>query len=155
MEICGLSLRVTQDELNSTLRGALEGHASVRGVKVLVVPAGVTLEGEKNVEFFGMKTWVPFEADLEIGADGGYLAVRVVDVRAIGRIPVKGLVLGELAKLRQEWLIPENDTLVLNLERLLETRGVVITLNLSAVRLEPGALVLEAQSPPARVPAAP
>jgi|LSQX01.3.fsa_nt_gb hypothetical protein len=146
MEICTLALRVTEEELNGWVRPVLEGTGYLSAVSVSVDGKGLVLRGEGNM----LGVSLPFEADLEAAADGAFVAVRLAAVRSAG-VPMKPLLMpwitGRLKQLEREWLQVEEDTVVVNVERLLARQEVRLTANLTGIRCEPGALLLEAQAP--------
>lgn len=146
MEICALTLRVTEEELNTWVRPAAEGTGYLSAVSVSVNGAGLVLRGEANL----LGVSLPFEADLEAGAEGAFVALRLASVRSAG-VPMKSLLMpfltGHLKQLEREWLQAQEDTIVVNVERLLAGKGLRLTANLTGIRLEPGGLVLEAQAP--------
>ncbi|MDH7571041.1 MAG: hypothetical protein QHJ73_15800 [Armatimonadota bacterium] len=157
MEICRLSVRVNQDELNSWLRQALANVSNPRELSIDLTPAGPVIRGEYYVDQFGVKWWLPFEADVEPGVSGGLVGLRLTDIRIRAKtlipLPASFIVsklAARLAKLDKEWLFMEGDTVILNLERLLEQHGVSLQANLTHVRCEAGALFLESEAPPAK-----
>jgi hypothetical protein len=144
MEIRALSLRVTEDELNDWIGRLLEGSDKVERLRVRVGTEGLVADGQ--AEFMGYD--VPFDATIELQADGGFVVLRLARFEAAGFFPLPGwFILKKLEKHQSEWLRVDSDCVFLNVEALLETRGISLATNLSGVRCEPGALSLDAQAP--------
>lgn len=144
MEIRALSLRVTEDELNGWIGRLLEGSDKVQRLQIRIGTEGLVADGE--AEFMGHQ--VPFDATIQLHAEGSCIVLHLSRFEAAGFFPLPGwFILKKLRKHQSEWLQIEDDCVTLNVERLLEERGVVLATNLSGVRYEPGALILDAQAP--------
>lgn len=149
MEIRALHLRVTQDELNEWIRRLLSSNEKVHGLAVAITRQGMLLKG--TYQIFG---GVPFEATLEIGVDGGLVGVRLNKMQAGGLFPVPqalvtSMVMGKLTEHQNDWMRVEGETLVFDIERMLQERGISVITNLYRVSCEEGVIILEAQVPAA------
>jgi len=158
LEIHTLSLGIGQEELNDWARQLPGANGLVRGLSLSVGRGGIHLCGEVNA-----LTWVSFDAEIEAAAEDGVIVARVAGIQAGGFFPlpasITGMIMGmvgaEMAKHPKPWLRVEENSVILNVETLLQSLGVSLTANLSGVRCGEGVLFLEAQPPAARTPPGP
>jgi len=146
MEIRALSLRVTEEELNGWIGRLIDGRDKIHRLRVEIRADGLLVDGQG--EFMGQT--VPFDATVEVYAQGGTVSLRLTRFEAAGFFPLPAWwILKKLQRHEREWLRVESDTVVLNAEHLLEERGISLAMNLAGVRCEPGALFLESLAPEA------
>ncbi len=148
MEIEALRLRISQEELNQALEAVDGRMEQVRGLHAVIVPGALHVRGEVD-----LLSLIAFDARIEPYATGGTLILQVAGLQAAGLLPlpasVRAFILSKVqAKLFEQhrsWMSVREDAVVINLQGLLESKGIFITANFTGVRCEEGALVLESQ----------
>ena len=148
MQIQALKLIVTEADANRLAVEALrKGDVPVRNLKVSFTAEGVVVAGDYPTRFFS----VPFETTWAPAVREGELHVRLAGIKVIG-LPA-GLFSGTLMSglsdaAREPGLRVEGETLIINLDRFLEAKGLPLQANLKAVRCGPGEIVIEAGTAP-------
>ena len=144
MEIHALKLVVTEADLNQLATASVSGNAPVRKPRVRVEEGKLRITGD----YQALLVPVPFETLWELSVQERRACVRLVGVRVVG-VPanvLRGFILSGFGKLasRESGIRLENDLLIVDIDGLLQQRGVVLRTNLKAIRCEPGQVVLEA-----------
>jgi hypothetical protein len=143
VEIQALKLLVTDADLNDVVVNRLPEDPEIRKLRVQVAPEGVYVTGVYQMVFN-----VPFETLWELAVAGGKLTARLSGFKAMG-LPV-GMFKSMLMNVVREAVSPidgietEDDTLRLDVERLLAKEGFSVRANLTRVRCHAGHLVVEA-----------
>jgi hypothetical protein len=143
VEIQALKLLITEEDLNEVVVNRLPEDPEVRKLRIQLAPEGVYVTGVYQMVFN-----VPFETLWELAVAEGKLTARLSGFKAMG-LPVS-LFKSMLMNVVSEAVSPidaietEDDTLRLDLERLLAGEGFSVRANLSGVRCHAGCLILEA-----------
>jgi hypothetical protein len=144
MHIQSLRLRVTEADLKTILARYPPESGSVENLRVRLTPAGVSVEGD----YPALMMKVSFETLWEITAVGPALAVRLAQVKVAG-LPA-GVLRGVLLRLvrdataNEPGVRVEGETIHINLEQALQSRGVPLRINFVAVHGGDGWLTVEA-----------
>jgi len=146
MEIQALKLLVTEQDLNELVKKHLPDDQPLENVRIRVAPEGVYVTGEYPLLFR-----VGFETLWELDSQGGKLLARLTGLKAMG-LPAtvfKSAVMKaiEEAVQKEDWLGFEDDTVVVAVDQLLAEQGIQAKTNLSAVRCQTAALLIEAGGP--------
>ena len=145
MELQALKLLVTQQDINELLARYLTGDIGLENVQVRIAPEGVYVTGD-----YPMLVRVSFETLWELDAQAGKVRARLAGLKAMG-LPAtvfKNAVLKaiEEAVLNEAWLSFENDTMIVDLDRLLAEKGIQAKTNLNSVQCLAGDVIIESTS---------
>jgi hypothetical protein len=145
MELQALKLLVTEQDINELLARNLTGDNGLENVQVRIAPEGVYVTGE-----YPMLVRVGFETLWELDAQAGKVHARLAGLKAMG-LPAtvfKSAVLKaiEEAVQQENWLAFQNDTMVVDVDRLLADKGIRAKTNLNTVRCLAGELIIESAS---------
>jgi hypothetical protein len=148
MEIQALTLLITEQDLSDLAARHLPADQPVEELRFRLTPEGLHVSGE-----YPLFLRVSFEMRWELGVCGGRVTARLVHFKALGLpVPVfKGMLLKFLreAVRNEEWLqIEGDDTVVVQVDRLVRDRGVALRTNLTAIRCLDQALMVEARAGP-------
>jgi hypothetical protein len=144
MEIQALRVRISEQDLNHLIAKHWSEDLPIEDLVIRVVPEGVQVTGS-----YPLFVTVSFEALWEpsIAADGR-LAVRLARLKALGMpaTALKSLVLNLLEKSikANAWLEVKEDSILVDVDRLLGEEGLQTRTHLRVVRCEDGALSLVA-----------
>jgi hypothetical protein len=146
MEIHVLRMSISDKDLNDLIDKHLRQDQPVDELKVQISSDGVRLKG-----VYPLFVNVSFETHWELGVRGGKATARLAGFRALG-IPgniFKSAILKLVADAahRHPGLEIDNDTVVLDLERLCQENGLTARINLTGVTCQDGILLLEAGNP--------
>ena len=143
MEITQLRASVTEDDLNEILKRHLPRGLPVQDIKIGIAPQGIVIQG-----VYPMFVNVAFETLWEPTIQQGRLALQLTQFKAMGMggNMFKGAVLKQIAEAVQgkDFIGMVGDTLILDLDLLLQKSGVTAKTNLTRMGCEAGRLVLEA-----------
>jgi hypothetical protein len=142
MEIQALTLLITEQDLNELLGRYLPADSGLENVQIRIAPEGVHVTGE-----YPVLVRVGFETLWELEARTGKVHARLVGLKAMG-LPAavfKGAVLKAIEEAVQSeaWLAFDNDTMVVDVDRLLAERGIQAKTNLNAVRCRAQEVIIE------------
>ncbi len=144
MEIQSLKLLLTDADLNAMADEFLPEKAPVENV-TLSIGAGVVLVGG---DYPTRLLNVPFQTTWEPAVLEGKVRMRLAGIRVVG-LPggmLRGLFLNGFRQVAAN--VPgvsvEEETLVLDVERLLTSRGIPLKTNLKSIRCELGRMTIEA-----------
>jgi hypothetical protein len=143
VEIQALKLLITEEDLNEVVVNRLPEDPEIRKLRIKLAPEGVYVTGVYQMVFN-----VPFETLWELAVAGGKLTARLSGFKAMG-LPVsmfKSMLMNVVAEAASpiDAIEAMDDTLRLDLERLLAREGFSVRANLTGVRCHSGHLVLEA-----------
>ncbi len=146
MEIHALKLLLTDHSINRLAAEALGADSKLRDVRVRFAVEGAYVQGVYQM-LFG----VPFETLWELSVRGGRIAARLASLK-VARVPAglaRSMLLGSLAEAVRpdQGLHLEEDTLLLDLDRLLASKGLPARTNLTVIQCRAGSLVIESSSP--------
>lgn len=139
MEIASLRLIVTQDDLNALCARWIVTPPLLRDLRLYVTPPGLSVTG-----VYQKILPIRFETLWTFAVDAGKIAARLSDIRVVGMRAnfLRSYLMNALAS-----QIPiaqlQEETFLLDLDRLLESRGIPLKIHLAAVRCERGKLVIE------------
>ncbi len=147
MEILALKVLITDQSANRLAAEAMPRDLGLRDLRVRFAPEGAYVSGA-----YQMLVSVPFETLWELSVQGGRIAARLADVRVakLGAGMLKGMILNALADAarRQQGLYFREDTLLIDLDHVLASRGMPSRTNLTLVQCQVGSLIIEAAAPP-------
>lgn len=141
MEIRELRLLVTETDLNGFL-GRCSFPDVIRDLRIAVLPEGIRVRG-----IYRTVIGIPFEMLWQVSAAEGTVIARLGSLKA-GFLPLgllKSYFLGAVAGVA-ELVELRNDTLVIDVDRLLQDRGLPLRANLTAIRCADGSLTVESRS---------
>ncbi len=143
MEIHQLALLVSEQDLNQIARRHLPDDFAVKDFKIEITAEGVRLTGK-----YHLFVKVRFETVWELEVVGGKVSARLIKAKALG-LPVTVFVNKFLQLLRETlrkepWLDQNQDTLIIDVEKLLEVEGFVVRMNLQSLRIQEEGLFLQA-----------
>lgn len=145
MEIRKLELHLSDDDLAAALAHAVEGQDDVEDLDVSIKPEGVVLKGTYPTPF-GMK--VPFETTWEVTPAGTTVRARLANLKVAG-MP-GGILRGALLRLVKDQaeelkgVTVEGDAVTVDLAAAAKPYKVDVRVNVTAVRLSVGVMVVEA-----------
>lgn len=145
MEIQALKLIVTDADLAVLIKERLSDLEGLEAVQARILPEGVRVQGEYPTGF-GIK--VPFETLWQLAAEGPGLQVKLESLKVAG-LPA-GMFRGALLRMirdaaeEQPGIRVEEEMVRVDIVALAAGQGVELQVNFTAVRLSPGALVIEA-----------
>jgi hypothetical protein len=124
---------------------ALPPDVKVENVQVHLKPEGAQVTGTYEM-FFA----VPFETLWNLSARDGKILARLANVK-VARLSagmVKGVLLGILtdASKQIDGLQLDGDTLIVDVDRILASRGYEVRTNLKTVQCQSGSLLIESSS---------
>src|SRR5262245_5662553 len=130
MEIHALKLVVTDSDLNRIAKGYLPKDAPVRKLSCRVEDGSVRIAGDYPALFVP----IPFETQWELSVKDRTAVVRLVGVKVVG-VPagvLRGVILGAIGNYiaREPHVRLEDDTLIFDLDGLLQKHGVVLRTSL-------------------------
>jgi hypothetical protein len=145
VEIQALKLLVTEEDLNEVVVNRLPEDPELRKLRVQLAPEGMYVTG-----VYHMVINVPFETLWELGVAGGKLTARLIGFKAMGlgatifKSMLMNVVCDAVSPI--DAIETDDDTLRLDVERLLAKEGLTVRVNLTAVRCYFGHVVLEASA---------
>jgi hypothetical protein len=144
MEIHLLKLLVTENDINTLVAKALANEPQVRDVKVTLTSDGVNVSGVYPTAFMSVR----FQTLWAVSVEEGKVAARLADLKVVG-LPVTMLRPAIMAALadavaKEEAIEIKGDHLLFDPNHALAKHGLTGKTNLTAVRSEPGQLVIEA-----------
>lgn len=144
MEIQSLKLLVTDQDLNELAARHLPADQPVEELRLRVSPEGLHVSGE-----YPLFLRVSFETQWELGVRAGNVTARLRHFKALGLpVPVFKSVLFKIlrdAVAKEEWLeFADDETIVVQVDRLLAREGVPLRTNLQRIRCQDQRLVVEA-----------
>jgi hypothetical protein len=145
MEIHSLKVTLSEQDLNGLLQRHVPRDQPVEDLTVRLAPEGVYVKG-----VYPLFINVSFETLWALAAQGGKITARLAQLKAMG-MPgnvFKSALLKVIADATrtEEWMTIAGDTVVIDVERMLEEHGVVGRTNLRSVTCQEGNLVLEAKA---------
>jgi hypothetical protein len=146
MEIVALRAHITEQDLNDLIRKHVRRIEPVEDLRVHLIPAGLVVEG-----VYPLFVSVKFEALWELNVLAGKLTARLADLRALGISATlfRPIVLKLVADAvrAKDWLQVDDDSVVIDVDRLLAEKGIPAQTNLRGVACGSGTLLLEAGAP--------
>jgi hypothetical protein len=148
MEILALKLFVTEGEVNGLIQKFLPEPGAVDNLRVRLTPEGIVVQGDYPTLLVKMA----FETLWEVAVDGGEVRARLASVKVAG-LPA-GMLRGVLLKVLRDVTDGEagleirDETVHVDVDRVLRARGLPVRVHLTAVRCSIGTLVLEAGPSP-------
>ncbi len=143
MDILALRATVSEQTLNELAERHLPPDLPIEELSVQISPQGLLIRGE-----YPLLVKVRFETLWELSVDRGRVLARLVSLRTLGvpMGPLKGMVLNVIASTgeKEKWLEVIGDGVAVDVERLLAREGLTARLNLTAVRCQTGAILIEA-----------
>jgi hypothetical protein len=143
MEIQSLKVLITEQDLNSWVAQSLPKDQPVEDLQIRLVPEGLVVSG-----VYPLFVNVSFESHWELAVRDGLVTAKLSRAKALG-LPVtvfRSVVTRALAEAvgHAKWLRIDDDTVVLDVDALLAENGVTARTNLTAVRCQSAALIVEA-----------
>jgi hypothetical protein len=144
MEIHTLKVVVVEQELNRMAVQHLPADIPVQNLRVRVEQGQVRVTGE----YLAFLVPVPFETLWELTVQERRAKAHLTGVRVVG-LPanmLRGVILGNFDKLAEEepHIRLKGETLIVDVDGLLQQRGLVLRTTLKAIRCELGQIVVEA-----------
>lgn len=143
MELVTLKLLVTDADLDILVKRFLPADAPVINLTLTVADGSVVLAGDYPTRLLN----IGFTTTWEPSVEGRLIRVRLGRIRVVG-IPIvllRGLFLRGFQKVAKD--VPgarvEDDTLFLDLDALLASKGIPLKSNLKTIRCESGRMILE------------
>ncbi len=144
MEIQSLKFMLTDADLKALAGEFLPDDAPVKNVRLSIVEGAIQVSGDYPTALLN----VPFQTTWEPVIQDGKVRLRLADLRVVG-LPggmLRGLFLGGFRQIAAK--VPgasvEDQTLVLDPDRMLATRGIPLKTNLKLIRCEAGRMTIEA-----------
>jgi hypothetical protein len=148
MEILALKANLSEQVLNELLARHLPADAPVEALRIAITPEGVVVQGE-----YPLLVTVSFESLWELSVADGKVLARLARLRTLGMpMPVlRSVVMSAIAAAArsEDWIAVDQETVRIDVDRALAKEGLRARTNLTAVRCEPGVLVIEAGKAPA------
>ena len=143
MELHALQLSMSEQDVNDLIRRYLPPDSPVEDVQVRLTPEGIVVTGQYPF-FFTVK----FETVWQVGIQGGQVWARLAGFKAMG-VPgniFKSAIMKLIqdAAKREDWVRITGDEVVADAERGYAKYAVPIRLNLKAITLLPGQLLVQA-----------
>jgi hypothetical protein len=143
MEILALRATISEQALNDLATRRLPRNLPVEELRFEVIPEGLIVRGE-----YPLLVKVRFETLWQLSVSEGKVLARLARLHTLGMPmgPLKGMVLDLIATTlrKEEGLHVDEDAIIVDVERLLAREGLTARLNLTAVRCQAGAILLEA-----------
>ena len=143
MEITQLRASVTDQDLNELMRRHLPPGVPVQDIKIGIVPQGIVIQG-----VYPAFVKVAFETLWEAAIQQGRLTLKLSQLKAmgVGGNMFRGAILKQIAEGVQgkDWVALVDDTLILDLDKLLQRSGMAAETNLTRLTCETGRMVWEA-----------
>src|SRR5258708_8660526 len=144
MEIHLLKLLVTEQDINTIVARILAHEPQVRDVRVSLAPEGVHVSGVYPTAFMSVR----FQTLWEVSAESGKVAAPLADLTVVGLpvITLRGVIMTALSEAlaKDDTFQVAGERLWFDPNRLLTKKGLTGDTNLTALRCEPGQLVIEA-----------
>jgi hypothetical protein len=139
MEIQLFRLLVTEQELNDLMAKLIPPMEKVRNLRLKLLPEGISISGT-----YQTLIGVSFETLWEVFIQEGKIAARLQRLKTggLGMGLLKGYLLQVIAA-ASPMIEIQSDTLLLDLDRLLEQKGLPLRTNLTALRCSEGHLTIE------------
>jgi hypothetical protein len=139
VEIRSLSLVVSEHDLNYLLSKLFIPPARVQDLRISVIPGGLLVTGIYQTIFR-----IHFQSLWQIDVSGGRIAARLSSVKAVGlRLKfLKTYVLNAISS-KTNLLELRDETLLLDVDRVLAVAGAPLRTNLVTVRCHRGQLEIE------------
>jgi hypothetical protein len=145
MEVQALKLIVTEAALCRMAVDAVPPSTGVRDVRVRLTAEGAYIHGT-----YQMLVGMPFETLWELSVQAGKIVAKLANVKVagLGAGLLKSTLLTQLAAqaARTEGLSFHDDTLLLDLDRMLASQGYPARTNLTLIRCSEGSLLIEAHA---------
>jgi hypothetical protein len=143
MDLQSLRLRLIDADLNALAVELLPRDAPVKNLRLAILDGVVQLNGDYPTPLFR----IPFQTTWEPSLRDGKVCVRLGNIRVVG-LPagiLRGLFLNGFRAAAKDvsGATLEDDTLVLDLDRILASRGIPLKTNLKAVRCTTGQMIVE------------
>jgi hypothetical protein len=143
MEIHRLSVSLTEKALNELAQKHLREEVAIEDLTIRVTAEGVRVTGS-----YQMFVPVSFEAHWELGVDAGRVTARLAQFRTMGMPAnvLKSLIMNVLADAarKEPWLQVQGDAVRADVDAMFKRHGLTARTNLTAVRCEAGAIIVEA-----------
>jgi hypothetical protein len=149
LEILALKMIVTEQDLNEAAARYVPDDEEIRKIRVRVSPEGVHVTG-----IYHLMINVSFETRWEPAVAEGLLTIRLVEFKAMG-MPAM-IFQGMLMKMIREAveteaaIVIEKDTIRVDIDRLLGSRGLPLRTHLSNLGCQAGQLTVETLCPQAK-----
>lgn len=143
MELQSLKLVLTDADLESLADEFIPEDAPVDDVQLSIVDGAIQVSGDYPTRLLN----VPFQTTWEPVIEKGKVRLRLAGIRVVG-LPggmLRGLFIGgfrEVAKAVPGASV-EEETLVLDVDRLLAAKGIPLKTNLKQIRCEAGRMTIE------------
>ncbi len=146
MEIEFLTLSITETDISNGLGRWLPKDGPIKGIRAHIRPEGIEISGK-------LKGLLRVGIQLGVLAQAGSAVVRLERVKGFFGWG-KGKVLGEIRKKLdgKPGFTLVDDAVVIDVDRAIGLSGVTARANLSALRLEPGRLVIKCALEQSSVP---
>jgi hypothetical protein len=145
MDILALKMVIPEQMLNRLAVDAVPPSTGVRDLRVRLTAEGVYMHG-----IYQMLVGVPFELLWELSVRAGKIAAKLANVKvaSLGAGLLKSTLLGQLAEqtARTEGLSFQDDTLLVDLDHMLASKGYPARTNLTLVRCSEGSLLIESHA---------
>jgi hypothetical protein len=149
MNILALKVVVTDQELTELTRRELRSSkAPLKDVTIRFTPEGVQVKGS-----YHMMVTMPFETEWKVTVEAGRLVLTLGDLKVsgFGAAMMRGVMLQTIAAnvpIRDAVTV-KDESLVVDLDRVLSQNGLNARTNLRSVRCDAGTMVIEAGTPEA------
>jgi hypothetical protein len=147
MEIQALKVVIPEDVLTHLALDTVPSEANVRDLRVRVTAQGAHILGT-----YHMFVSMPFETFWELAVQSGKILARLAGLKVggFGAGVVKGVLLGAMADGARQvpGLQLDGETLILDLDRLLGSRGYPVRTNLTLIQCREGSLLIESSAQP-------
>ena len=143
MEIQALKIVITSEDVNALVKKHWPDDHPVEEVAIKLTPEGIVVKG-----VYPLFIDVSFETRWALGVQAGKVSARLTNLRALG-IPgniFKSAILkliGDAARAK-DWLEIDDDTILVDVDRVLQKNGLPARTNLTRIVCEEGKIVVEA-----------
>jgi len=146
MEIQALKVIITSEDVNALIKKHWPEEHPVEDVAIKLTSGGIMVKG-----VYPLFINVSFETHWALGVQDGKVSARLTNLRALG-VPgniFKSAILkliGDAAR-SESWLEISDDTILVNVDRVLLKNGLPARTNLTRITCQDGAIVVEAAAP--------
>ena len=144
MELQSLKLVLTDADLEALADEFIPDDAPVEDITLSITDGAIQVSGDYPTRLLN----VPFQTTWEPTIEKGKIRLRLANIRVVG-LPggmLRGLFIGGFREVARS--VPgasvEDETLVLDVDRLLAARGIPLKTNLKLIRCEAGRMTIEA-----------
>jgi len=141
MEIHALKIQFTEQDLAALALHALRDNDQLSDIQVRITPDAVVIAG-----VYRLMMRVSFETHWNVNVQAGKVAVTLRELRAggFGAGILKGVLMSiiQAEAEREDGVDIKGETIIVDPDRLLAGRGMVVRTNLTCVQCETGTLVL-------------